>query len=72
MTIQQAKDSIGLPFKVTAFTSGALAQFDTIIRVDSDGTIHGDFIEAHCDDCRLKQDQPDHLKKHNDEKADHV
>lgn len=72
MTIQQANNNIGMPFKVTAFTSGILSHFDTIIRVDIDGTIHGHFIEAHCEDCRLKLDQPDHLKRHNDEKADHI
>lgn len=58
MTKKEAADNIGQPFKVIGFPT----KFDTIRKVDQDGTIHGDFIEAHCNDCRFKEKQPDHLK----------
>jgi hypothetical protein len=60
MTTQEARASIGQEFKVIGLTG---MRFDTIRKVEADGTIHGDFTEAKADDCRLKQDQPDHLKK---------
>lgn len=66
MTIQEANSNIGQPFKVIGLSG---TRFDTIIRVDLDGTIHGDFIEAHCEDCRLKEEQPDHLKNAQHEKG---
>lgn len=62
MTIQEANSNIGKPFKLIGFTGGIMSQFDTIIRVDADGIIHGNYIEAHCDDCRLKQEQPEQLR----------
>ena len=63
MTIQEANNNIGKPFKMIGFTGGLMSEFDTIIRVDADGTIHGNYIEAHCDDCRLKQAQPEQLRR---------
>lgn len=64
MTVQEAKENIGQPFKWIYGGNGVLGKFDTIREIDKDGTIHGDFLEAHHDDCRFKQEQPDHLKKH--------
>lgn len=58
MTIDQAKNNIGSNFKVTAFGSGLLGEFDIIRTVDENGFIEGDFIIAHCEDCRLKQEVP--------------
>lgn len=52
--------NIGQQFKLNFLTG---TRFDTIRRVDQDGTVHGDFIEAPADSCRLKQAQPEHLKK---------
>lgn len=66
MTQQEATANIGQPFKIIGFT-GMIGRFDTIRRVDPDGTIHGDFLEAHCDDCRFKEEQPAHLKKTQDD-----
>lgn len=63
MTIQEANSNIGQPFKLIGFTGGIMSRFDQIMRVDDDGTIHGDFLEAHCGDCRLKEAQPAHLRK---------
>lgn len=66
MTKHQANSNIGQPFK--PMITGT--RFDTIRKVDPDGTIHGDFTESNCNDCRLKQEQPLHLKKskHNEKK----
>ena len=61
MTREEANANIGQPFKWIYGGSGALGKFDTIRKVEDD-TIHGDFLEAHHDDCRLKLDQPEHLK----------
>lgn len=60
MTIEEAKLNIGQQFKVTTLIG---MRFDTIRSVSDDGTITGDFMEAYCEDCRLKQPQPEHLKK---------
>jgi hypothetical protein len=68
MTLEEAKANIGKPFKWLGAASGAAAQFDVIKGVSKDGTVYGDWLAAHHDDCRLKQDQPEHLKKHEDEK----
>jgi hypothetical protein len=65
MTTLEASQNIGKPFKVAEFNSGLLGSFDTIISVDGDGNIYGDFIIAHCQDCRLKQEQPKQLNKQN-------
>jgi hypothetical protein len=56
------RQNIGKEFKVKGFT-GLSGSFDKILSVDNDGTVRGEFIEAHVDDCRLKQEQPEHLKK---------
>jgi hypothetical protein len=61
MTPEEAKSSMGKEFKIMDMAG---LKFDTIRFVDNDGTIHGDFIEAHCSDCRLKMEQPTQLKKH--------
>lgn len=63
MTLQDAYNNIGMPFRLIGFTGGILSQFDKIIRVEPNGTIHGNYIEANCEDCRLKQEQPEQLKK---------
>jgi hypothetical protein len=65
MTQEQAKAAIGQPFKVTALRGGLLGEFDTIREVTEDGTIIGDYTEAAAEDCRLKQAQPDALRKDN-------
>lgn len=62
MTIHEACANIGNPFKVEGFT-GLAGRFDIIRVVDSNGVIYGDFIEAPCEDCRLKMEQPVQLKK---------
>lgn len=61
MTKAEANDNIGKEFK--PLIDGA--RFDIIRRVDDDGNIHGDFTTAHHEDCRLKQEQPEQLKKTN-------
>lgn len=67
MTLEEVKANIGKPFKWLGATSGAAAQFDTIRGVSKDGTVYGDWLAAHHDDCRLKGEQPEHLKKQSDE-----
>jgi hypothetical protein len=62
MTIEQAKQSIGLPFIIIGF---GLYRFDAIRTVSDDGTIEGDFYIASCEDCRFKETQPEHLKREN-------
>ena len=52
MKKETAIQNIGQPFKVI----GLGMSFDIIRKVDQDGTVHGDFTEAHCSDCRLKQE----------------
>jgi hypothetical protein len=64
MTIVEAKMNINQPFKLVGF-SGLLGSFDKIREVLPDGTIRGDFLEAHCNHCRLKKDQPIQLTKSN-------
>lgn len=63
MTIQEAKANIGKPFKLNWIKGGVCSQFDTIISVDDNGEVHGNFLSAPAEDCRLKEAQPDHLKK---------
>ena len=60
MTIGEANNNIGQPFKLTLFTG---AKMDIIKRVKEDGTIIGEFIAAHCEDCRLKEAVPENFKK---------
>lgn len=43
---------------------GLLGEFDIIRRVTVQGFIIGDKIEAPCEICRLKKEQPEQLKKH--------
>lgn len=64
MTVNEAQASIGQPFKISWLTGGKLGSFDKIKFVDNQGNIHGDFIEAPAEDCRLKEPQPEQLKKH--------
>lgn len=63
MTIEQAKNNIGEPFTVKDMPG---LGFDTIRSVDPDGTIHGDFLEASAEDCRLKEKQPEALRRHHE------
>lgn len=62
MELNQAKQSFGQPFIIMGM---GLTRFDTIRTVSEDGTIEGDMYIAHCSDCRLKEAQPEHLKKEN-------
>lgn len=59
------QNSIGQHFKVVGFTGGLVGGFDRIVRVDEvTGIVIGEIIEAHHLDCRLKREQPEHLKKY--------
>lgn len=62
MTIEEAKSNIGQPFKLN-WIKALGGKFDIIREVREDGTIVGDFYEAPAEDCRLKLDQPEQLKK---------
>lgn len=59
MTKEEALANIGHPFKV--IDSGM--KWDIIREVKEDGEIIGDFVDAYCGDCRLKMEQPEHLKR---------
>jgi hypothetical protein len=61
--IEIFKNNIGKPFKIKGFT-GLSGSFDKILSVDNKGIVKGEFIEAHVDDCRLKEQQPEQLKRH--------
>ena len=63
MDIQTARQNVGKPFKIIDSGTGLIGKFDTILSVEEDGTIHGNFIEANCTDCRLKLEQPEALKR---------
>lgn len=63
MTIEEAKHSLGKEFKLAWITGGILGRFDIIRSVDNDGWIQGDHISAPAADCRLKQEQPEQLRK---------
>lgn len=63
MTPQEAKLALGQPFKLNWVTSGAAGQFDIIRFVDQTGWVHGDWLAAPAEDCRLKNIQPEQLKK---------
>ncbi len=63
MTLEEAKSNIGKPFKIMGFAGGAAGGFDTIRSVEENGMIHGDFIQALAEDCRLKQEQPEGFKR---------
>lgn len=61
MTQQEAAANIGQPFKLIGFTG---MPWDIVQSVTADGVIEGVFIiSARCEDCRLKQPQPEQLKK---------
>lgn len=60
MKKEEAEANIGKPFKWSL-----CAHWDTIRRVTIDGYIVGDFLMPPVEDCRLKQEQPPQLKKHN-------
>lgn len=64
MTIQEAKDNIGKPFKYEL-----CAHWDIIREVDSNDYIKGDFLWVPPENCRLKQEQPEQLKKYNATKS---
>jgi hypothetical protein len=59
MTKQQALQNIGERFKVIGLRT---TKDDHIISVDPDGTIHGEFTIASCEDCRLMEKQPEQLR----------
>lgn len=61
MTIEEARAAIGQPFKLN-WIKAIGGKFDTIREVREDGWIVGDFWEAPAEDCRLKMEQPEHLK----------
>jgi len=63
MTKQEAINAVGKEFKVTALHGGILGSFDIIVSVSDTGIIFGNYTEALCTDCRLKQEQPQQLKK---------
>lgn len=63
MTLEEAKANVGKPFKWIDGGTGITGRFDTIRGVGEDGTVYGDFLAAHHNDCRFKQDQPDQLKR---------
>lgn len=65
MTHDEALNNIGQPFRWLSYR-----RFDIIRKVKSDGTIVGDFIEAHCLQCRLKGDQPEQLKDYQQSKKE--
>jgi hypothetical protein len=72
MTREEAIANIGQPFKWKYGGNGVLGRFDVIGKVGDDGYICGHFIQAHHNDCRLKQEQPEHLKKqHHEENINH-
>ena len=58
MTIEEARAAIGQPFKWIL-----CAQWDKIIEVSDDGYITGEIVQAPVEECRLKQPQPEHLKR---------
>ncbi len=62
MTKEEAVANIGQPFKLS-WIKGLGGKFDTIREVRKDGWIVGDFWEAPAEDCRLKMEQPEFLKK---------
>lgn len=69
MTITEARAAIGQPFKLSwIHTTGGAGRFDIIRRVDENGTVYGDFLEAPACDVRLKLEQPLQLKNSNDER----
>lgn len=64
MTTEIALANIGQPVKY-----GSVYKWDTIRSVSADGMITGDFLEAPVEDCRLKQAQPEALKKFHEQKT---
>lgn len=69
MTLEEAQANIGKPFKWIPGGTGAAGKFDIIQKIVK-GWVYGDFVAAPLEDCRLKLDQPDHLKKHDHETGD--
>jgi hypothetical protein len=59
MTKQQALQNIGERFKVIGLRT---TKDDHIVSVDPDGTVHGEFTIASCEDCRLMEKQPEQLR----------
>lgn len=62
--INSLQAAIGQPFKVIALRGGILGDFDTIRSVSADGYITGDYTEAHCEDCRIKEPEAAHLAEY--------
>lgn len=60
MTADEARQNIGKPFK---WLGGGTYWWDIIQGVDDNGWIIGNFFSAPAEDCRLKQEQPEQLKK---------
>lgn len=69
MTLEEAQSNIGQPFRWKEGGNGICGKFDVIKHVSKHGIISGEFLQAHHDDCRFKQDQPEHLKKHTYEES---
>ena len=65
MTISEAKNSIGKPFKLSWVKpkSGLAANFDKIKSVDPSGWVHGEWLSAPAEDCRLKGEVPPGLAR---------
>jgi len=63
MTTQEAKQSIGKPFKLDIPGSGLLHKWDELASVDESGTINGKFLSGHASNFRLKNDVPEKLRK---------
>lgn len=68
MDIETAKQSIGQPFKLSWIGTGFAGRFDIIRKVDENGMVYGDFIEAPAEDVRLKLEQPLQLKLTNEKR----
>jgi len=60
MTTTEAQNNIGQPFKLTG---AGMPGFDIIQSLREDGYIIGNFLDAPAEDCRLKQSQPEQLRK---------
>lgn len=59
ISMEEAKANIGKPFKWTLSIN-----WDIIRDVTDDGYVIGDYLTAPIEDVRLKQEQPEALKKY--------
>jgi hypothetical protein len=62
MAFPVSQQSIGKPFRFVGAKGGILDQWDTVRKIQN-GIVYGEFLICPVQDVRLKQDQPDHLKK---------